>query len=134
MRRWAVIAAVVLVGCRQLGPSSGPTGQVPPSASPSPSPSPSPSSAGLTRDQAIALARSVADPNYAADEVLQAEVMPFGQLDLYAGPDTTPRPGPDRLVWFISLGHISGPQMGAGVNVVIDVLDGTVIANYGWIT
>jgi hypothetical protein len=128
MRRWAIIgAALFLIGCGPVSPSSrGPTGLV--------SPLPSRSPASLTRDKAIALARTVADPLYADEEVLQAEMMPLGRLDLYVGPDATPRPGPDRLVWFISLGHISGPQMGTGVNVVIDVLDGTVIANYDWIT
>jgi len=36
-------------------------------------------------------------------------------------------------VWFVSLGHVSGPLMGQGMNFVIDCLSGAVIQAYGWV-
>jgi hypothetical protein len=65
--------------------------------------------------------------------VLLAKLMPFSDLDIYAGSVQGPRPAPGDLVWYVSLGVRGGPTGGQGTVVIIDSIDGRVIAQYDWI-
>jgi hypothetical protein len=72
-----------------------------------------------------------ADPD---DDVLDVRRGTFGELGSdYVAPGATPAAEPGRCVWFVSLGHVSGPLMGQGMNFVIDCSSGAVIQAYGWV-
>ena len=120
----AALLAVFVMAC---APAATPTVAVSPSSSAEPSP--------ISGDAAVSIARAQpspkADPD---DDVLDMRRGTFGELGSdYVAPGATPAAEPGRCVWFVSLGHVSGPLMGQGMNFVIDCLSGAVIQAYGWV-
>jgi hypothetical protein len=120
----AALLAVFVMAC-----ASAPTSVA---VSPSPSAEPSP----ISGDAAVSIARAQpspkADPD---DDVLDVRRGTFGELGSdYVAPGATPAAEPGRCVWFVSLGHVSGPLMGQGMNFVIDCLTGSVLQAYHWIS
>ena len=121
----AALLAVFVMAC---APAPTPTVAV----SPSPSAEPSPISGEVAVSIARAQPSPKADPD---DEVLDVRRGTFGELGSdNVAPGATPAAEPGRCVWFVSLGHVSGPLMGQGMNFVIDCLSGAVIQTYGWVT
>lgn len=102
-----VISAVLVGGCSTAG-TAGPT----------------PAATGITRDQAIAIARAAVPP-YANYEVLSAEAWPFGDVVSPSQADNMSSPPPrDRVVWVVKLGEPTGGQ---DDEVVVDSVDGRVL-------
>jgi hypothetical protein len=121
----AALLAVFVMAC---APAPTPTVAVSPSLSAEPSP--------ISGEAAVSIARAQpspkADPD---DDVLDVRRGTFGELGSdYVAPGATPAAEPGRCVWFVSLGHVSGPLMGQGMNFVIDCLSGAVIQAYGWVS
>ena len=117
----AALLAVFVMAC---APAPTPTVAV----SPSPSAEPSP----ISGEAAVSIARAQpspkADPD---DDVLDVRRGTFGELGSdYLAPGATPAAEPGRCVWFVSLGHVSGPLMGQGMMFVIDCLTGSVLQAY----
>ena len=105
-----------------------------PTPSPTVTPSPSASPAvGLTRDEAIALAREAAG-RFANDDVLEARVGTWGALDPWTPRNAPPTPTPDTRIWIINIGYNPGPLMGQGIVVVLDYFDGRVLNATEWIS
>jgi hypothetical protein len=104
-------------------------------ATPSPNPpGPALSGAGLTRDQAITIARTAA-PRRGDAAVLQADVGRFADLGYaHAASRVSPPPTPERLVWRVNLGTVSGPLEGEGTIVILDFQTGSVIQVFDWIS
>ena len=121
----AALLAVFVMAC---APAPTPTVAV----SPSPSAEPSP----ISGDAAVSIARAQPSPKVDPDDdVLDVRRGTFGELGSdYVAPGATPAAEPGRCVWFVSLGHVSGPLMGQGMNFVIDCLSGALIQAYGWVT
>ena len=103
-----------------------------PSVVASPSPAPTP----ISEDTAVAIARAQPSPRLAPDDdVLDVRHGTFAELGSdYVAPGATPAAEADRCVWFVSLGHVSGPLMGQGMDFVIDCLTGSVLQAYDWVT
>jgi hypothetical protein len=103
-----VLAGAVVVGCATVDP--------PPEAS---------NGVGLTRADAIELAREAAPHAAAYPEVTVAERGPFGQLE---GFDRMldDEPPADRWVWQITLCEGCGPLSGRSTTVILDYLDGRI--------
>jgi hypothetical protein len=120
----AALLSVFVMAC---APAPTPTVAV----SPSPSAEPSP----ISGEVAVSIARAQPSPNANPDDdVLDVRRGTFGELGSdYVAPGATPAAEPGRCVWFVSLGHVSGPLMGQGMNFVIDCLSGAVIQAYGWV-
>jgi len=96
--------------------------------------SPTATGTGLSRDQAIAIARA-AEPRRGGAAVLQADVGPFADLgNAYAASRVSPPPTPERLVWRVNLGTVSGPLQGDGTIVILDFQTGSVIQVYDWVS
>ena len=89
---------------------------------------------GSTRDQAIALARKAAPSQFADEEVLDARVSTWGDLDRWTPPDAPPTPTPDTRIWIVNLGYDPGPLMGWGIIVALDYVDGRVLNATEWIS
>ena len=105
-----------------------------PTPSPTVTPSPSASAAvGLTRDEAVALARKAAG-RFANDDVLEARVGTWGELDRWTPPSAPPTPAPDTRIWIVNIGYNPGPLMGQGTIVVLDYFDGHVLNATEWIS
>lgn len=135
--------ATILAGCAAVAPA---TPAVIP-ASPTPSIlagastvaghalfAPSPERAGISRDEAISIARA-AVPRRSSDGVLQAIVGTFADLgDPYAPSLVSPAPGPEKDVWLVNLGFIRGPLDGQGTDVIIDASDGRVLQMFDWVS
>lgn len=118
------LTAVVLVGCALAPPSPSQvlTGTV----------GPNPSASGITREQAIAVARA-AVPRYATADVLRAEMGRFDEfVSAFAAEHLSPPPSPDRLVWKVTLGEQPSPTGGQGTDVIIDFWDGRIIIASDW--
>lgn len=121
-----VLAAALLAGC----------GSTPPSASHvlTGTAGPTPAASGITREEAIAVAREAA-PRYATADVLSAEVGRFGDLvSAFTVQHFSPVPTSDRLVWKVTLGEQPSPTGGQGTDVVIDFWDGRVILATEWVS
>jgi hypothetical protein len=120
----AALLAVFVMAC---APAPTPTVAVSPSRSAEPSP--------ISGEVAVSIARAQPSPNANPDDdVLDVRRGTFGELGSdYVAPGATPAAEPGRCVWFVSLGHVSGPLMGQGMNFVIDCLSGAVIQAYGWV-
>jgi len=117
-----LVATALLAGC----------GSAPPSAAHVPTATAVPS--GITREQAIAVAREAA-PRYATANVLSAEVGAFGDLvSAFTVQHVSPVPTSDRLVWKVTLGEQPSPTGGQGADVIIDFWDGRVILATEWIS
>lgn len=140
----AGVAVVVLAGCSAQSPTNtaSPTAVAPPVVAASPSAgvsghalfAPSPERLGITREQAIAIARTAA-PRWSSAAVLEATTGTFGDLGSRNAPIlVSPAPGPERAVWRIKLGVVRGPADAAGTDVIIDAIDGTVIETTDWIS
>ena len=135
-----VVAMLVVISfvaaCSSIPPPTATTGA--PTASPVPSPLPtvapvtSPSPAiGLTRDQAVALAREAAAWVPASASV-QAKSGTFGDLrNAYGSITASPRPSEGELVWRIDFFTKAQEQ---GTQVVVDYTDGRVIQVSWWIS
>ena len=121
----ATLLAVIVMAC---APAPNATVAV----SPSPSAEPSP----ISGDAAVSIARAQPSPKANPDDdVLDVRRGTFGELGSdYVAPGATPAAEPRRCVWFVSLGHVSGPLMGQGMNFVIDCLTGSVLQAYDWIS
>jgi len=94
---------------------------------------PEASALGLTKDQAVLVARA-ATPRSADWSVLSAKA---GRVDELLVPEAafpiSPFPSRDRWVWVIDLG--AGPAVGGqGSIVVLDYIDGHVYAVLNWIS
>lgn len=121
-----VLAAAVLAGCELAVGSPAPT--TPGITTPSPTPS------GITREEAIAVARAAA-PRYATAGVLHADAGRFDDfVPAFTAEHYTPVPAPDRLVWRITLGEQPSPTGGQGTDVIIDFWDGRVILATEWVS
>ena len=96
------------------------------------SPSPTP----ISEAAAVAIARAQPSPKLAPDDdVLDVRHGTFGELGSDdRAPGATLAADPDQCVWFVSLGHVSGPLMGQGMAFVIDCLTGAVLQAYPWVT
>jgi hypothetical protein len=117
-------AAVLACGSAPPSPSHVPTGTV----------GPNPAESGITREQAIAVARE-AVPRYATADVLSAEVGRFGDLvSAFTAEHFSPVPTSDRLVWKVTLGEQPSPTGGQGTDVIIDFWDGRVILASDWVS
>jgi hypothetical protein len=108
-----------------------------PTAPATPSPGligPAGSGTGLTRDQAITIARAAA-PRRGDAAVLQAEVGRFADLGYaHAASGVSPPPTPERLVWRVNLGTVRGPLEGEGTIVILDFQTGKIIQVFDWIS
>ena len=100
------------------------------------SPVPSPKPTAISRETAVSIARAQPSPRLAPDDdVLDVRHGTFAELGSdYLAPGGTAAAEPDRCVWFVSLGHVSGPLNGGGMNFVIDCLTGDVLQAYDWVT
>jgi hypothetical protein len=102
--------------------------------SPSPDNGRSPA-VGLTREQAVALARATAR-SHAGRPVQRTEMGPFRTIaGAYAGSPGAPSPMPDQWVWLVHFGETTKPVAGIGNIVILDFFDGRVIQefDYNWI-
>jgi hypothetical protein len=128
----AIRAALIALFVLACAPAPGPTStiSVSPSASPSPDPTP------ISQETAVSIARAQPSPRLAPDDdVLDVRLGTFAELGSdYVAPGATPPAEPGRCVWFVSLGHVSGPLTGSGMDFVIDCLTGVVLQAYDWIT
>jgi hypothetical protein len=125
-----LLALLAAAGCA-TAPVSG--GRVSTAPAPSGTISPTAAGTGLSRDQAIAIARAAA-PRRGGAAVLQAEVGPFADLgNAHAASRVSPPPTPERLVWRVNLGTDSGPLQGDGTIVILDFQTGSVIQVFDWI-
>jgi hypothetical protein len=123
----AALVALLVIACR---PAPVPTQTAAVSSSTSPRPTP------ISQDKALSIARAQPSPRLAPDDdVLEVRRGTFAELGSgHAEPGATPAAEPGRCVWFVSLGHVSGPLMGAGMAFVIDCLTGDVLQAYDWVT
>lgn len=122
----APLLVVLLAGCSTIGRDPTPATTSVPTATASPA-------TGLTRDEAIALARK-ATTRFANEGVLDAQVSTWGELDRWTPPDAPPTPAPGTRIWVVNLGYQSGPLMGQGVIVALDYFDGRVLNATEWIS
>ncbi len=135
------LSLTILAGCAATAPVS-PASRTPAPTTEAGAPTvaghalfaPSPERAGITRDQAIEIARTAA-PKRSSDDVLQAIVGTFGDL---GNPDAqilvSPAPGPAQDVWLVKLGVVRGPLDGEGTDVIIDASDGRVLQMFDWVS
>jgi hypothetical protein len=115
-------------------PTASPTPAPTPTPTPAPTPAPTPTPTPLTRAQAIAVAVAAA-PQWTAADVIEARSGTFAEVgSTYLGTMASPRPAPGTLVWAVNLGRILGPLNGSGNIVILDALDGHVIAVTTWIS
>jgi len=111
------------------------TPATPPATPPAPTPvAPTPvPKVSITRDQAIAVARSAALTHKDAP-VISAEQGRFADVAIGPGPDSTAPIAPDRPVWRVDLGTTCGPLCGSGDTVIVDAVDGRVLESSSWIS
>ncbi len=87
----------------------------------------------IDASRAVAIARD-AQPRYAAEQVLRAELGTFASLGDPHAAVTPPAPDPAAAVWRITLGWQLGPLTGQGVDVVVDASSGRVLQVVEWIS
>jgi hypothetical protein len=87
----------------------------------------------MTREQAIAAAQ-LAEPTWADDTVIAAELGVWKDLTMQGAPVEGPQPDPVDAVWLVNLGWQIGPMNGQGVILVLDARDGHVIQRGRWIS
>lgn len=133
-----LMTAVVIGGC---GPQPVTTSAPAPTATPaatatpalSPTPTPTRSVVGLTREDAVAIARAYV-PRGSSWDVLRAEAGRFADLGIpHAAARVSPRPDPDHRVWLVNLGVVRGPLEANGRIVILDFFTGQVIQLVEWI-
>lgn len=84
---------------------------------------------------AIAIARDAAPALFRDEPVRSVILVRYREVGSEFAPVLSARPPrPEQLVWFISLGSESAPQMGSGVFVVLDGVTGEVIHVTEWIS
>lgn len=84
---------------------------------------------------AIAIARAAAPDRFRDEPVLSVVLIPYREVGSAFAPVLGTRPpSPELLVWFVSLGSESAPQMGSGVFVILDGATGEVIHVTEWIS
>jgi hypothetical protein len=122
----AVVVAVAVIGTGRGNPPSGAGPSEATFTTPPPEPSaPQSPAGGLTREEAIAVAREAAPQAADYPEVIRADAGPFG-TQLVDSLEYTERPAPDRWVWVIMLCDGCGPLAGHSTLVILDYLDGRI--------
>jgi hypothetical protein len=120
---WTALATLSVVLCMACAaPSTSPAVTAPPSPK------------TLTRDEAVAICRRLAD-NFGAADVLRSRFGTFRELtvaDVSISADAPP--DAQQPVWLIMLGMDYGPAAAQGETFIVDAVDGHVIQHYHWIT